>query len=134
MAGLNTIGVKLGYKAKGGSTEYTYIGGVLDIPELGNILDKIEVTALKDKGHVYIDGLQNNGDSMTFNCVYEDAEFKALMAIDAEQEWIVDFSETGADLTATWTGKPSVRMGTVAVGGYLSYILSITPSSEVALA
>lgn len=133
MAGLNTIGVKLGYATKG-STDYTYVSGVLEIPELGGDVDKIEVTTLADTAHTYINGLRNNGDTMTFKCVYVEDEFKAINAINEEKSWIVDFAPTGATLTAKWDGTPSVKMNAVAVGGYLSYSLNIAPSTAVALA
>ena len=133
MAGLNTIGVKLGYAAKG-TEEYTYVKGVLEIPELGGDVDKIEVTTLADTAHTYINGLRNNGDTMTFKCVYVEDEFKAINAINEEKSWIVDFAPTGATLKATWDGTPSVKMDAVTVGGYLSYSLNIAPSTAVALA
>lgn len=131
MAGLNTIGVKFGYAAKG-TEEYTYVTGVLEIPELGGDVDKIEVTTLNDTAHTYINGLVNNGDTMTFKCVYNETEFKAIPA--EESSWIVDFAPTGATLKATWNGTATKKMDAVTVGGYLSYSVNIAPSTAVELA
>ena len=130
MAGLNTIGVTLKY---GAETATTPITGVMEIPELGGDVDKIEVTTLASEAHEYINGLRNNGDTMTFKCLYIESEFSALNALTAEQHWEIDFSVTGAKLKATWTGIPSVKMGAVTVGGYLGYSLNIAPTSKVNL-
>lgn len=132
MAGLNTIGVTLKYGASA-ETLNNEVTGVMEIPELGGDVDKIEVTTLKSEAHEYINGLRNNGDTMTFKCLYIESEFSALNNIKAEQHWMIDFSQTGAKLKATWTGTPSVKMGGVTVGGYLSYSLNIAPSSKVNL-
>ena len=129
---MNTIKVGLKY---GAETATTPITGVMEIPELGGDVDKIEVTTLASEAHEYINGLRNNGDTMTFKCLYIEDEFSALNTLpeDQVQKWEIDFSETGAKLKATWEGIPSVKMDAVTVGGYLGYSLNIAPTSKVTL-
>ena len=131
MAGLNTIGVTLKYGANA-ETLTNEVTGVMEIPELGGDVDKIEVTTLKSEAHEYIDGLKNNGDTITFKCLYIKEEFENLNGITSEQHWEINFPPE-AKLKATWTGTPSVKMGAVTVGGYLSYSLNIAPTSKVDL-
>lgn len=128
MAGLNTIGVTLSHKAPEAS-EFTEIQNVLEIPELGGDVDKIEVTTLKSTSHEYIDGLINNGDSIAIKCLYDTNEYKTVQALKGKNcEWKVEFPDGNG---FEWSGTPSVKLDSVTVGGYLSYTVSIAPSSAV---
>lgn len=128
MAGLNTIGITLGYKAPGESA-YTDIDNVLEIPELGGDVDKIEVTTLSSTSHEYIDGLVNNGDSIAIKCLYVKEEYNAVQALKGKEcGWKVTFPDGNG---FEWDGTPSVKLDAISVGGYLSYTVSIAPSGAV---
>lgn len=127
MAGMNTIGITLKYKATG--TDFVAIENVLEIPELGGDVDKIETTTLKSTSHEYIDGLVNNGDSIAIKCLYVKAEYDAIQGIKGQNcDWQVDFPDGNG---FTWKGTPSVKLDAISVGGYLAYTISIAPTSAV---
>lgn len=108
--------------------EYTILTNLQEIGELGGETDSIEVTTLADSAHVYVGGLKNYGDSLTFKFLYEREQFLTLQGFNEECAWRVNFTD---DLTCDFKGGCSVKLDSVAVNSALTYTLSIKPSSEM---
>lgn len=125
-------GIKLSYKKKtGGTTSFTELKDLYEIPELGGDTDKIEVTNLADGAHTYTNGLKNYGDSLPFKFWYAKDQFTTLAALTDECDWKVELPDATA---YTFSGSPSVKLDGVGTNAALSYTLSIAPTSEMTVA
>lgn len=120
-------GIKLSYKAKGDSGEFTELTNLYEIPELGGDKDKIEVTTLSSAAHEYVNGIENYGDTVTFKFYYEKEQFATLSTL-AESDWRVDLP---GDLAYTFSGEPSVKLDGVSYNAALTYSLNIAPTSAM---
>ena len=120
-------GITLSYKAAQGA-EYTPLTNLQEIPDLGGEVEAIEITTLADAAHMYTDGIKNYGDSLEFKFLYEEAQFTALNALTASQNWQVKLPH---DATCTFSGTCSVRLDGVGVNAALTYTLSIKPNSAM---
>ena len=132
MAGTLSKGIKLSYKAGGGST-YTDLTNLQEIPDLGGSADSVEVTTLADDAHMYINGLLDYGDSLDFTFLYEKTQFTTLSGLSGAQNWKVTLPGTGG-MTATFDAEASVRLNGVGVNDAITYTLSLKPSSAIAFA
>ena len=130
MSAIKTQGIKLSYKASG-SSEFVVLTDCLGIPELGGSKDKIEITTLDSTAHEYMNGLDNYGDSLDFQFLYKDAQFKTLKALEGVIEWKVTLPEPST-LSATFSGECAVRLDAAAGNDKVTYTLGITPSSAIA--
>jgi len=128
MAGTLTKGLKLSYKATSSGSTFTDLTNLQDFPDLGGSRDTVETTTLDDAAHVYIDGLENYGDSLEFTFLYDKTQFSALQALSGNIDWKVTLPGTGA-ATCTFKGSCSVRLNGAGVNAALTYTLAITPSS-----
>lgn len=99
-----------------------------EIPELGGDTESIEVTTLADGAHMYVDGIKNYGDSLSFKFLYEKTQFSELNALEGEQDIVVTLPD-GA--TCSFSGGCSVKLDAVGVNAALTYTLNIKPSSEM---
>ena len=124
-------GIKLSYKAKGGSGDFTPLDNLYEIPELGGDVDKIETTTLADAAHTYTNGIKNYGDSIAFKFYYEKTQFTTLTGLDSECDWKVELPDATA---YTFSGTPSVKLDGVGVNAALTYSLNIAPTSEMVVA
>ena len=122
-------GIKLSYKASG-SSSYTDLTDLQEIPELGGSKDSIEVTVLSDSAHTYTDGLENYGDSIDFKFLYAKAQFDTLNALTGITSWKVTLPGTSAG-TCSFDGSCSVSLDGVGTNAALTYTLKIKPSSSM---
>lgn len=132
MSAIKTQGIKLSYKASG-SSEFVVLTDCLGIPELGGSKDKIEITTLDSTAHEYMNGLDNYGDSLDFQFLYKDAQFKTLQALSGVIEWKVTLPSPST-LEATFSGECAVRLDAAAGNDKVTYTLGITPSSAIVFA
>ena len=132
MSAIKTQGIKLSYKASG-SSEFVVLTDCLGIPELGGSKDKIEITTLDSTAHEYMNGLDNYGDSLDFQFLYKDAQFKTLQALEGVIEWKVTLPSPST-LEATFSGECAVRLDAAAGNDKVTYTLGITPSSAIVFA
>lgn len=123
-------GIKLSYKTKGGSGDFTPLTNLYEIPELGGDVDKIEVTTLESEAHEYVNGIRNYGDTIAFKFYYEKEQFSTLSGL-AECDWKVDLP---GDLAYTFSGEPSVKLDGVSYNAALTYSLNIAPTSAMVVA
>lgn len=123
-------GITLGYKTLGSST-FTTLTNLQEIPDLGGDVEAIEITTLADGAHMYTDGIKNYGDSLAFKFLYEKDQFATLNALTGEQGWIVTLPDTE---TCIFDGTCSVKLDGVGVNAALTYTLSIKPTSEMSWA
>ena len=120
-------GITLSYKT-GEASQYTALTNLQEIPDLGGEVEAIEITTLADAAHMYTDGIKNYGDSLEFKFLYEEAQFTALNALTASQNWQVKLPD---DATCTFGGTCSVRLDGVGVNAAVTYTLSIKPNSAM---
>jgi hypothetical protein len=130
MSAIKTQGVKLSYKASG-SSEYTVLTDCISLPELGGSKDKIEITTLDSTAHEYMNGLDNYGDSLDFQFLYKDEQFKALNALEGAVDWKIVLPSPST-LEVTFSGECAVRLDAIAGNDKVTYTLGITPSSAIA--
>ena len=128
MAGTLTKGLKLSYKATSGGSTFTDLTNLQEFPDLGGSRDTVETTTLDDSAHVYIDGLENYGDSLEFIFLYEKTQFEALQALSGIIDWKVTLPGTSG-ATCTFKGSCSVRLNGTGTNDALKYTLTITPNS-----
>lgn len=130
MSAIKTQGIKLAYKATG-SSSFVELKDCLGIPELGGTKDKIEITTLDSTAHEYMNGLDNYGDSLDFQFLYKDEQFRALSALEGVIEWKVTLPSPST-LEATFSGECAVRLDAASGNDKVTYTLGITPSSAIA--
>lgn len=127
MAGLISKGITLGYSTSGTST-YTTLNNLRDIPDLGGSTDTIETTVLSDSAHTYIKGLEDYGTSLDFTFLYEKTQFGTLDALTGDVNWKVTLSDGS---TFAFTGSCSVRLSGVGTNDVVEMVLSVVPSSAM---
>lgn len=132
MAGTLSKGIKLSYKASGGSS-FTDLTNLQEIPDIGGNADSVEVTTLDDVAHRYINGLLDYGDSIDFTFLYDKTQFTTLNGLSGTISWKVTLPGTSA-LTATFDGEASVKLNSVGVNDAITYTLSVKPSSGITFA
>jgi hypothetical protein len=126
--GISSKGIKLSYGTDGNYTELT---NLQEIPELGSEGESIEVTTLADSARVYIEGIQNYGDNLSFKFLYLKSEFETLNGLTESIGWKIEFPD---GLTCTFTGKASVKMDGAGISQALTYTLNIKPDSAMIFA
>lgn len=131
MAGTLSKGIKLSYKASGGSS-FTALTNLMEIPEIGNTApEKIDVTVLSDEAKRSITGLQDTAQDLAFKFLYEDAQFGTLAALKGTHEWKVELPDGTA---ATFQGAPSVKLDGIGVSAAITYTLNVSVESLVTFA
>lgn len=106
----------------------TALTDLMEIPEMGGTSEKIDITTLDSAAFVYTDGIKNYGDSLDFKFLYKKTQFSTLNALEGSQSWKVELPD-GA--MCSFTGSCSVKLEGVGVNAAITYILSITPDSEM---
>lgn len=131
--GVLTKGMSLKYD---GATED--LKNLMEIPELGNNApEKIDITVLSDDVKKSMAGLADSAQDLAFKFLYDEAQFKALVALEAAGDsigWEVGFPRDAGSTTykkATFTGVPSVKLGAAAPNGALTYTLTISVDSKI---
>ena len=128
MSAIRTQKTQLSYKAAGG--EFVVLTDCISLPELGGSKDKIEITTLDSTAHEYMNGLDNYGDSLEFQFLYKDEQFRALNNLEGVVEWKIALAEPST-LEATFSGECAVRLDAIAGNDKVTYTLSVTPSSAI---
>jgi hypothetical protein len=120
-------GITLGYKTLGSST-FTTLTNLQEIPDLGGDVEAIEITTLADGAHMYTDGIKNYGDSLAFKFLYEKTQFATLNGLAGSNSWKVALPDGEA---CSFSGSASVKLDGVGTNAALTYTLSIKPDSEM---
>lgn len=129
MAGILSKGITLSYKAGAGS-EYTVLTNLQEIPEIGNnAREKVEVTVLTDDNKQYIAGLGDSGQDLSFKFLFEKEQFTTLAGINDRTDWKVTLP---GEVSATFSGTPSIKMDSMGTNAALTYTLNITVESDIA--
>ena len=103
-----------------------------EIPEIGNgAREKIEVTTLADDNKMYIAGLGDSGQELTFKFLHEKAQFTALVAITDTCDWKVELPD---GVIANFSGTPGVKMNSASANSALTYNLTVTVESAITFA
>lgn len=134
MAGLLTKDTTLSYKATSGSSTYTEIGELMEVPELGGDPEQVEVTTLKDNTRRYIAGIKDLGD-LTFSFLYDNssatANFRILKGIQESGE-TKDFRVEYPDgTTHDFSAQVSVKMDAAAVNAALTFTAAFYLQSDI---
>lgn len=122
-----STGITLSYKIAG-TSEYTQLTNLQEIPELGGTSEAIEITTLADAAHMYTDGILNYGDSLAFKFLYEQEQFEALNGMKSVASWMITLPD---GLTCSFEGTSSVKLDGVGVNAVLTYTLSVKPRGEM---
>ena len=130
MAGILSKGITLSYKLAAG--EFIELTNLQEIPELGNnAREKVEVTTLADDNKMYIAGLGDSGQDLSFKFLHEKEQFTTLAGITEKCDWKVELPD---GVVATFAGTPSVKMAGAATNAALTYNLNITVESSIEFA
>jgi hypothetical protein len=130
MAGILSKGITLSYKS--GEGEFVALTNLQEIPEIGNgAREKIEVTTLADDNKMYIAGLGDSGQELTFKFLHEKEQFTALVAITDTCEWKVELPD---GVIANFSGTPGVKMNSASANSALTYNLTVTVESAITFA
>ena len=137
MAGLASIGIKIGYKASTSGSTYTNLPNVQAIPEMGGTPEKIDVTTLSDQSKKYVNGVTDNGD-LDFTFLYDadgtTSSYKILKGLqDAKttNSYQVEFPD---GTTFTFDAEVSVKTNSAEVNGALTFTASFALQSEITTA
>lgn len=130
MAGILTKDMTLSYGVEGSKKVLT---NLMEIPEIGNNApEKIDVTVLSDDVKKSISGLADSSQDLAFKFLYEEAQFTELTALTGSQEWEVALPNNGKK--ATFSGTPSIKLGSAAPNGAITYTLNISVESKILFA
>lgn len=129
MGAISTIGTKLGYKLTAVATEYVNAPYLQEVPELGAAPEQIDVTVLTDTIRKNVPGVQDLGD-LAFTFIYDKDTFQALKALTGVIFWQVILPD---GVKFEFSAIPSIAMGSAAVNAALSYTLSMSIQSEMAV-
>ncbi|WFR60869.1 phage tail tube protein [Paenibacillus amylolyticus] len=134
MAGLLTKDTTLSYKATTGSSTYTEIGELMEVPELGGDPEQVEVTTLNDGTRRYIQGIKDLGD-LTFAFLYDNsgptANFRILKGIQESGETKEFRVEYPDGTTHDFSAQVSVKMDAAAVNAALTFTAAFYLQSEI---
>ena len=119
-------GIKLAYSSSG-TTSYTDLTDLLEIPSLGGSIDKVDVTTLADASKKYINGIKAYGD-LAFKFNYAKAQFTTLNGLTGSVNFKVTLPDT---TTATFSGEPSGSLEGAGVGVAMTYTLNISLDSDI---
>ena len=119
-------GIKLSYSSSG-TTSYTDLTDLLEIPSLGGSVDKVDVTTLADASKKYINGIKDYGD-LAFKFNYAKEQFTTLNGLTGSVNFKVTLPDT---TTATFSGEPSVSLEGVGVGAAMTYTLNVSLDSDI---
>lgn len=129
MAGILTKDMSLAYGNEGSKKVLT---NLMEIPEIGNNApEKIDVTVLTDDVKKSISGLGDSAQDLAFKFLYEEAQFTELAALTGTQSWEVSIP---GSKKATFTGTPSVKLGSAAPNGAITYTLNVSVESKIVFA
>lgn len=133
MAGILSKGIKLGYSATG-TTSYTDIPNLQEVPDLGGTPDQVDVTVLTDSVYHNINGIKNLGE-LAFTFLYdnssETSNYRVLKGLE-DDGTIVNWQVTFPDGTKfTFSGQVSVTVNGAGVNTALQFTATIALQSDI---
>jgi hypothetical protein len=128
-------GAKLGYSTTG-TTTYTDLAGLKEIPELGGEPEKVEVTTLADTAKQYEYGITDYGD-LEFTFKYSNASatdsYRVLRGL-ATAKTKTNFQLIMKDGTKfAWSAIPNVKLGGGGVNAAIDFKLSMALQSDISI-
>lgn len=137
---VSTIGIALKYGTTS-SAVTTQLYSITNVPDMEGAPEQIDVTTLADSSRKYIPGVKAN-DALEFEGIKgkfgaEDAEdsalvdeFAALKALSSSTAlyWELSYPDGSKH---TWQGYPAARSSGSEVNGAATYVLAITPISDI---
>ncbi|WP_127539389.1 phage tail tube protein [Paenibacillus illinoisensis] len=134
MAGVLTKDTTLSYKETSGSSTYTEIGLLMEVPEMGGDPEQVEVTTLKDSTRRYIAGIKDLGD-LTFSFLYDNSGptsnfriLKGIMESGDTKDFRVEYPD---GTTHDFSAQVSVKMDAAAVNAALTFTAAFYLQSEI---
>lgn len=135
---------RVSYKETGSSTTtYTTLYDVQEIPDLGGNKDSIEITTMDDDAHVYMNGLENYGESLDFTILFNpthQSQYEAFTQYSADNTvlmWKVEYDDGATSTTvggsAMFNGAVSITVLGKGVNDAIQYRLSIKPTTKITL-
>lgn len=130
-------GAKLGYSTTapaGGSTTYTDLPGLKEIPEIGTDAEKVDNTVLTDKHKIYEKGI---GDlpEMVYKFKYDNSKANCPYRVLREAEkndTVLYFRETDADKsTIDFGAQVAVKRTGGGVNGVIEFEVTMTVQTDI---
>ena len=123
---------KLSYRT--GSSAFTDIEFLMEVPELGGTPEKIDVTTLSDKVKKYIPGTRDYGD-LVFKFLYDNtdanANYRVLKGMD-DAGTTATFKLAYPDGTShQFDAIPSVKLDSGAINGALTFSATMMLQSDI---
>lgn len=127
-------GITLGYKELSGSSSYTILTGLKEVPELGDEPEKVENTCLSDSVKQYEYGIGDPGD-LEYKFKYENktesSPYRVMRKAAAEKK-VLSFEMTFPDGTKfQWNAQVSVKLGSGAVNSAMEFTLKMALQSAI---
>lgn len=128
-------GATLGYKVKdGGSSAFTNLPGLKEIPDMGTEPEKVENTCLTDKNKQYEMGIGDLGD-MVYKFKYDntsaDSPYRVMRGYQ-ESGTVLTFQDKMKDgTTATFDAQVSVKRTGGGVNGVIEFDLTMSVQSDI---
>ena len=129
--GLLSKNTTLGYQTSG-STTYTTIANIMEVPEMGGKPDKVEVTTLADSNKRYIAGLTDPGD-LAFKFLYDNSTatsaYRILKGLEGQT---TNYEVTYPDgTTHAFTAQVSVSMDAIKPSAALTFTATMLVNSAI---
>ncbi|MTP73992.1 hypothetical protein GMB80_13740 [Turicibacter sanguinis] len=111
----------------------TAVKGLKSTGEITETRSKIEVTDLSDDGQRFINGIKQYGDSISYTCNYEKAEFLRIRALDDGTPKAVEIKYKDG-LTLTFDAYVEVTLSGNEVDSVREFTFGLTPASAIVIA
>lgn len=122
-------GIKIGYSTSG-TTSYTNIDGLQEVPDIGVEPEKVENTCLSDSVKQYEKGIGDAGD-MEFKFKYTNAVWKVLRGFESASK-PTNFKVTYPDgASVSFSAEVSNKLGGGSVNDPIAIITSMALQSEL---
>lgn len=133
MAGLISIGAKIGYSATSGGT-YADIPGLLEIPSIGGKPSKVDVTTLADATKKYIFGVKDLGD-LAFKFLYDNegvsSNYRVLKGIEDAKTLGYFKVELPDETSFAFAAYVSTELDATQVDKAINFTASLALQSEI---
>lgn len=123
----STYKTTLAYKS---GNAYTKLVDIKDYPDLMQAPDTIETTTLSDAARTYILGIQG-ADALTFTANYVKSDFSTINGLTGEQEFQVQFGDSGEDGIFSFKGLISVTANGAGVNEVHEMTITIAPTTAI---
>ena len=111
----------------------TAVKGLKSTGEITETRSKIEVTDLSDDGQRFINGIKQYGDSISYTCNYEKAEFLRIRALDDGTPKAVEIKYKDG-LTLTFDAYVEVTLSGNEVDSVREFTFGLTPAAAIVIA